>query len=108
MEKYKKSNYEFDESEVERFSQIFIHELGHNRVLHHDEMLGSWKIDCKWARDFKVNIRENKPKIKRDLKQDRYDNAKNKVKELMTKIKRNNTLLKKWEKKVRYYENSCS
>lgn len=95
---------ELTPEEIVRTSQVFIHELGHNRGLRHDEMVSSFNMDCSWTNEFQIRTNEKKPKPKRNLKQERYEHSQKKVKQLTTKLKRNQTLLKKWKKKVRYYE----
>jgi hypothetical protein len=87
------------------FAKVFIHELGHLHGLHdHKDMLPIHKIDCNWARAFKVFVQQEKSKAKRNIVQERYEKAKKMVKEKQTIIKRNQSLLKKWQKKVKYYE----
>jgi hypothetical protein len=108
----KKKFWEFDSV---LFAEIFTHELGHNRGLHHDEMISLSSMDMSWAKEFKVNLKnglkfENGqivsavPKEPRDLKKERYQNVLMHIKEKETELKRTQTLLKKWKRKQRYYE----
>jgi len=101
----RRENFTFTQGAVERFAQIFTHELHHNLGLHHKEMKPSWKINCEWAKGYPIFIKEDKPKPKRNLKKERYEKALTKVKQYQTRLKKTNTILKKWQKKVRYYEN---
>ena len=95
--------------DVKRFAQILEHEIHHNLGLsNHKDMLSSGDLNVDYVKDFRVNIQEEEPKPKRDLKKERYEKALKKVKEYESKLKRYNNLLKKWKKKVRYYENCFS
>ena len=85
-------------------ARVFIHELGHNKGLLHEDMVSTHDIDCDWAKPYKIRKKEPKPKPKRNLKQERYEKAKAKVRQYQTKVKRDINLLKKWEKKAKYYE----
>jgi len=86
------------------FSHVLQHELDHNRGLRHSEMVACRTIDCNWAKAFEVKRKQDKPKPVRDLKKERHEHALKKVKEFETKKRRTETLLKKWKRKVRYYE----
>jgi hypothetical protein len=97
------------------FAEIFTHELGHNRGLHHDEMVSISDFEMAWAKEFKVNLKDELkfengkiisaiPKEPRNLKTERYEKTLKKVREFETKVKRYKNLLRKWEKKQKYYE----
>ena len=84
------------------FSQVLQHELAHNRGLRHKEMLDWWTINQDWAKDFIVNPKIEKPiKPKTQIKE---ENAIKMFKIYQTKLKRTKTILKKWERKVKYYQ----
>jgi len=87
-----------------KFAKVFIHELGHNRGLHHDEMISWTEIDGEWAKDFEVNPKEEKPKPERDLVKEKYQRTLEHIKQKERLLKRNQNLLKKWQGKQRYYE----
>lgn len=94
------------EIDTVRFTQIFIHELQHCRGEVHREMVKSKTIDAGWAKAFPIQKRPVKIKPVADLKSKRYETAKSRVSKYEIKMKRMATLLKKWKRKVTYYENA--
>jgi hypothetical protein len=97
------------------FAEIFTHELGHNRGLHHEDMIKLSDMDMIWAKEFKINLKEGLkfengkivsaiPKEPRNLKTERYEHALRMMKEKEQSLRRNQSLLRKWRCKVRYYE----
>lgn len=89
---------------VRDFAQILQHEIGHNMKLRHEDMASCWHFNTDYCKDLTVNKRAIKEKPKVDLQKIRHEQARKKVQELASKLKRTETLLKKWQKKVRYYE----
>lgn len=90
--------------DVKIFAQVLEHEIGHNLGLRsHRDMVSHASLNVDYVKDLVIRPKEGKKKV-RDLKAERYKKALAKVKELKTKLKRNQTLLKKWQKKVKYYE----
>jgi hypothetical protein len=86
-------------------AQTFIHELGHNRGLKHDEMINSYSIDASWAESYQLRTKTKPPRpIIEDIKSQRYQKTLAKIKELESKQKRITNLLKKYNKKKKYYE----
>ena len=57
-------------------AQAFVHELGHNQGLTHDEMDNCWKFNVNWVWEYPLNKKQPVVKPKRNLKQERYDHAK--------------------------------
>lgn len=87
------------------FSKVFQHELQHNQGLRHKDMLDWQKFDCSWANQFQVRKYQSqsfdKPIV--SLKQKRLLAAESKVAKLEKLINAKQILLKKWQKKLTYY-----
>lgn len=93
---------------VKTFAQVLMHELSHlSGVWEHKDMVNWWEQDVDFTKDFAVLPKEIKQKPKKNLILERYQKALGKVREKESIIKRNQILLKKWQKKVRYYEKRC-
>jgi hypothetical protein len=90
--------------DVKRFVQVLTHEIHHNLGLQHDDMVSSLGIDTSWVNGFQVNQKIFKPKIEIPLTQQRYNHAIQKLKQKEQLLRRTQTLVNKWKKKVRYYE----
>jgi IS1 family transposase len=88
-----------------RFAQVLAHEFGHNRHLYHKEMCAVGDINTDYAEKFKVQPKQIIEKPKTYLIATRHELAKKKLAEYAAKTKRYVKLLKKWQKKVKYYEN---
>lgn len=97
------------EFNVKGFGQILEHEIRHNLGLrNHRDMVDWWKLDVSHLDGLDMNPKKSKPKQQRNLVAERYQKAEKKVKELTTKAKRTQTILKKWKKKVKYYQNKIA
>lgn len=81
----------------ETFAKIFIHELGHNRGLQHEEMISWSQIDATWAKDFKVGLKEELKIIKQDKTV-----IDNKVKEINEQLDKLREKINYWQKE--YHE----
>lgn len=91
-------------------AQIFDHEVQHLRGYRHESMR-DWDLNnvgYEWATDDKKYPLRKKepvsPKPKDDLQLKRYQHTIRMVKDKEVKLKRLQTLLKKWKKRKRYYE----
>lgn len=92
-----------EEFNTQLFASILTHELHHNLGLRHNEMCED--KSCEWAKEYKVNKKVPKePKPKEPITKVRYNHAVQKLKEKEQLLKRTQTLVNKWKKKVRYYE----
>lgn len=88
------------------------HELYHTIGKGHRSLareFGGWEISesdrFSFADNLLLNPKElNSPKPPRNIRIEREARAQNKVEELTRKLKRTKTLLRKWTRKVRYYE----
>jgi len=81
---------------------IFVHELRHVQGFTHKEMR-YWEPQ-KWAKDYPLRIKEQKPKPKQDIQLVRYERVLKHIKEKERRLKRLKTCLQKWYKKKKYYE----
>ena len=95
---------------IEQISQLFAHELYHSYGYHHNQFktqpLNEKQITCITEKFNTVDLfKIIKTNEKVDHVKLRYENAKNKLTQWESKQKRINNLVKKWRKKVAYYEN---
>jgi len=88
-----------------RVAQIYIHEVGHNLGLHHKDMPLSVNIDISWLPDESVPLKAAKlQKPKPNVVEVRAIQAQKKLDKWQIKLKRAKTYVKKYRKKVQYYE----
>jgi len=83
----------------------FSHELAHTRGIHHSDLLEPNTNADEFMDVLPLTIPKKACPVRKDPKQLRYENAISKVKAYQTKLKRTNSILKKWQKKVSYYKN---
>jgi len=86
-----------------------IHEYAHCRGLKHKDIRGGGcvvnDIDTSWfPKELTLNMKMASVKVPRDLRKERYEKALKKLKEVEKRSIRYAKLVKKWQKKVRYYE----
>ena len=93
-------------------ARIFDHELYHIRGFRHRQMQGvggrflntnNLEVD-KWALEYPIIAKEVKLKPKKDLQLKRYENVLKTLKMKMSKLKRLQNQIKKWNQKKRCYE----
>jgi hypothetical protein len=89
---------------LDKFARVFVHEIGHNAGLTHDEMVDWWTIPVPWTVGLEVRPKPVKPKVKRDVQAERHAHAIKKLAEWEKKEARAARILKQWQRKVRYYE----
>ena len=84
-------------------AQVYIHELGHNLGLRHNEM-----PPCDFVIDFwpdeLIPLKKVKAIQKRNIIEVRAEKAQKKLNEWTRKLNRAKTYVKKYQVKVRYYE----
>ena len=94
---------------------VLAHEFGHNQGLKHKDMrgdsryqwVGNWRERYAWAEE--LALEKSQPKRKpRKTANDKLAHALKMVAAWKTKAKRTETMLKKWERKVRYYEKQAA
>jgi len=86
------------------FAQILAHEIDHNLSLRHEQMASAWSFEADYAKEIFVEPNYPKPKPKLDHVKIRHDRAIANFKKAQTRHRRATTLLNKWKKKVKYYE----
>jgi len=96
-----------EELESDRLARLFEHETYHlYSGLRHEDMERYLPPieNYEWANEYRIKRIEKEPKPDIDLRLKRYGHVLEKVEEYRKKIKRYENLLKKWQKKQRYYD----
>jgi hypothetical protein len=101
-----------------KIADTFIHELGHCIGIHHKRTPDMWGLQTierayqGWLKEnvdsarFPIPIQEKPKASKEDLTAKRYTKALGGLNRASRRLKRAQTLFKKWTAKVRYYERS--
>ena len=97
-----------DRFDVGAFARVLTHEVGHNYGKLHEDMVACHKIDVSYCGSLIVNKKAPKVAPVIDRKAVRLEHSKAKVREFETKLRRCQTLLKKWRFRVAYYEKQLS
>lgn len=87
---------------IHRVAQVYIHEVGHNLNLRHADMVKSWDIDVGFLEEGKVEVKTQKPKTSAADKNE--EKARKKLAEWEKKMSRAKNLVKKYQKKIKYYD----
>jgi hypothetical protein len=87
---------------IHNLARVYIHEVGHNLNLHHGEMMNWWDMDVDFLEDVKVEVQTQKPK--KSAAEKNEEKARQKLDEWSKKMKRAENLVKKYKKKVKYYD----
>ena len=88
----------------QQFCQVLMHELDQIRGLHHKEMIPITKIDVSWHEEYEISAKQPKPKVVRNIKQERYEHTLKLIKKNERKLKSTQTRLKSLYKRKQYYE----
>lgn len=92
-------------------AHLIQHEALHNFGIKHNQMRGTeWERCCRnfdeknyqWCKDYKINPTEEKPTA--DIKQKRYEHAIKMLEEKLRQSKRIATSIRKWKRRILYYE----
>lgn len=94
--------------DVTQVAQVIVHELGHNRGLHHDEMRTLTHLDVAWCSGMSIRAKAAKPKQQRDIMAERSAHATEMLEKWTKKRKAAETREKHWRGKVRYYERALA
>jgi len=96
---------------VKKISQVFAHEIGHNRGLIHNVMKHSSDINVDYIDDLVIHRMVCNNKKNTDVITKRYnhtiimtDKYKSKISKLESELKKTNKTFKKWNNKKQYYE----
>jgi len=88
-----------------RIAQVYLHEVGHNLGLKHAQMKPSSKIDVLWQPDESVPLKTPKiVKPKKSIIEQRAAKAETKLAEWTKKLNRAKIFVKKYQRKVKYYQ----
>lgn len=86
-------------------AQVYIHEVGHNTGLHHKDMIELSSIDVSWLTDGIIPQKKPAPqKPKLNIIEVRANKAQAKLSEWTKKLNRAKTFVKKYQRKVKYYD----
>jgi len=86
-------------------ARTYLHEVAHNIGLKHKDMKPSGKINADWWPDEKVPLKKKKPpKPTLNIIEVRAAKAQKKLDEWQKKFNRAKTFIKKYRRKVKYYQ----
>jgi hypothetical protein len=85
---------------IHNLARVYIHEVGHNLNLHHAEMMNWWDMDIDFLEEGEVQTQ----KPKKSAAEKNEEKARLKLDEWTKKMKRAENLVKKYKKKVKYYD----
>ncbi len=100
---------------IHKVSRVYIHEVGHNLNLKHKEMMKWWDIPIDFLKEGEVELKpvaskpkkeavEKTKKVKKSAAVVNEEKARNKLAEWEKKMSRAKTFVKKYQKKVKYYD----
>lgn len=85
-------------------ARVYIHEVSHNLGLRHKDMASISSIDVSWLADEPIPKKPKPPKPKPNVVEVRAIRAQAKLDEWQKKLIRAKTFVKKYQRKVRYYQ----
>lgn len=97
---------------IHRVAKVYIHEVGHNSNLRHKEMIRWWDIEIDFLEEGRVEFKsvtlkpkkEAVKKIKKSTVVKNEEKVRKKLTEWEKKLSRSKTFVKKYQKKVKYYD----
>jgi hypothetical protein len=93
---------------LEQIAAVFDHEVYHLRGYHHNAigrfLKPNYKEEFAWAACYPIKDKQEKKKVKNNLKEQRYQKVLAKIEEKQKAIKRLQNQLKKYILKKKYYE----
>lgn len=92
---------------MKELAQVLIHEIGHTCGAHHRQMQHWWKITTEFEIGRVIRVKEVTTKKEKPIG-DKLTHIDTHITKLRIKIKRLTTLLKKWERKHKYYEKKAA
>ncbi len=92
-------------------ARVLLHEIDHNLGLGHRAMCKWYKIDVPWAEKLlaeglQIHCKEAAPKIVVDVRLKRSEHARAMLVRHERALKRQQTIVRRWRAKVKYYERS--
>lgn len=87
-----------------KVAQVYLHEVDHNYGLHHIDMARSSSITIDFWPDESIPLKQIKEKPKVNIIEVRATKARRKLDEWRCKMNRAKTFVKKYQRKVNYYE----
>lgn len=85
-------------------AQVYLHEIGHNLGLKHKQQISSHKLNADFWPDETLPLKQIKTKPKRNVVDERAKKAHLKLVEWQKKLNKAKTFVKKYRRKVKYYE----
>lgn len=90
-----------EKHDLQKFAQVFMHELDHCRGLRHKDMANWWEFDAAWAEGLEIRVKEpRRPPSPIDRLRKQVTHAQGMLRRHRTRLKRQQTLTLKWEKKA--------
>jgi len=86
----------------ESFARLVMHEYDHVIGYRHRQM--DWNYNIEWSNDYEIRVQVSAVKEKIDIQMVRYERTKKLLKEKQTQLKRLQTSIRKYTKRVKYYE----
>jgi len=81
-------------------ARVFWHEMQHNAGLRHDDMASCWNFDCSFADGMPIGTRAKRQRVKPP----KIEWARKKLAQHKAALKRETTLVRKWERRLKRYE----
>jgi hypothetical protein len=90
-----------DTGHMKRLAQVLIHELDHNKGLHHVDMVDSSTLSVPWVEGLTLEEKVVKPKEKKDRLAIRVTQAEKNLARYREQATKMQNLVKRWEKRLK-------